>query len=153
MIFETPLAEIVTDFFDELKSRTKGYASMEFQLLDFRVNDLVKLEIKINQEPVDPLACIVHRDKAYGVGKALAGKLKQLIPKQQFRVPIQAAVGSRVIASESIAALRKDVLAKCYGGDVSRKKKLLKKQKEGKKRLKSLGSVNVPVEVFPQLLK
>ena len=96
MIFETPLAEIVTDFFDELKSRTKGYASMEFQLLDFRVNDLVKLEIKINQEPVDPLACIVHRDKAYGVGKALAGKLKQLIPKQQFRVPIQAAVGGKV---------------------------------------------------------
>merc|ERR1711916_318269 len=108
---------------------------MEFQLLDFRVNDLVKLEIKINQEPVDPLACIVHRDKAYGVGKALAGKLKQLIPKQQFRVPIQAAVGSRVIASESIAALRKDVLAK------------------GKNRMKSLGKVDVPQEAFMAVLK
>ena len=153
LIFETPLAEIVTDFFDELKSRTRGYASMEYSLLDYRVNDLVKLEIKINQEPVDPLACIVHRDKAFGVGKALAGKLKQLIPKQQFRVPIQAAVGSRVIASESIAALRKDVTAKCYGGDISRKKKLLKKQAKGKKRMKSLGKVEVPQEAFMAVLR
>ncbi|UPR02377.1 elongation factor 4 [Chloropicon primus] len=152
IIFEAPLAEIVSDFFDELKSRTKGYASMEFQVLDYRKNDLVKLEIKINGEGVDPLACIVHKDKAFGVGKQLAQKLKQLIPKQQFRVPIQAAVGSRVIASESIAALRKDVLAKCYGGDISRKKKLLKKQAKGKKRMKSLGKVEVPQEAFMAVL-
>jgi len=152
LVFDMPLAEVVTDLFDELKSRTRGYASMDYSLLDYRTDDLVKLEIKINSEAVDPLAIIVHRDKAYPVGKALALRLKQLIPKQQFRVPIQAAIGSRVVASESVPALRKDVLAKCYGGDISRKKKLLKKQAKGKKRMKSLGKVDVPQEAFMAVL-
>ena len=125
---------------------------MEYSLLDYRVNDLVKLEIKINDESVDPLAAIVHKDKAYGVGKALVGRLKELIPRQQFRVPIQAAIGSRVIASTSIPALRKNVLAKCYGGDISRKKKLLKKQAAGKKRMKSMGKVDVPQDAFMAIL-
>ena len=128
LVYNMPLAEVVTDFFDQLKSRTKGYASMEYKLTGYRPNDLVLLEVKINAEPVDPLAIIVHRDAAYNVGKGLVKKLKELIPRQQFKVPIQAGIGARVIASEAIPALRKDVLAKCYGGDISRKKKLLKKQ-------------------------
>lgn len=153
LVYEMPLAEVVTDFFDELKSRSRGYASMEYSITGYRKNDLVLLEIKINQEPVDPLATIVHKDSAFTVGKALAKKLKELIPRQQFKVPIQAAIGSRVVASESIPAVRKDVLAKCYGGDISRKKKLLKKQAKGKKRMKQFGKVEVPQEAFMAVLQ
>ena len=133
LIYEIPLAEVVTDFFDQMKSRTKGYASMEYHLIGYRENDLVRLDVLINSERADPLTTIVHKDNAYGVGKGLVEKLKELIPKQQFKIPLQASIGSRIIASEGISALRKDVLSKCYGGDISRKKKLLKKQAKGKK--------------------
>ncbi|DBA76578.1 TPA: hypothetical protein ACH3X2_008633 [Trebouxia sp. C0005] len=148
LIYELPLALVVTDFFDELKSRSQGYASMEYKLIGYRESDLVRLDIKINAEAVDPLATIVHREAAYKVGKALASRLKELIPRQQFKVPIQAAIGARIVASEAIPAMRKDVLAKCYGGDISRKKKLLKKQAAGKKRMKMFGKVEVPKEAF-----
>jgi len=153
LIYEIPLAEVVTDFFDEMKSRTKGYASMEYHLIGYRKNDLVRLDVLINSERADPLTTIVHKDNAYGVGKGLVEKLKELIPKQQFKIPLQASIGSRIIASEGISALRKDVLSKCYGGDISRKKKLLKKQAKGKKRMKSMGKVDVPQEAFMAVLK
>lgn len=128
LVYDMPLAEVVTDFFDELKSRSRGYASMEYALTDYRKNDLVKLDVRINGEIAEPLALICHRDNAYRVGKALANSLKELIPRQMFRIPIQACIGAKAIASAAIPPYRKDVLAKCYGGDVSRKKKLLKKQ-------------------------
>ena len=153
LIYEIPLAEVVTDFFDQMKSRTQGYASMEYHLIGYRKNDLVRLDVLINSERADPLTSIVHKDKAYGIGRSLVEKLKELIPKQQFKIPIQASIGSRIIASESISALRKDVLSKCYGGDISRKKKLLKKQAKGKKRMKAMGKVDVPQEAFMAVLK
>jgi len=151
--YEIPLAEVVTDFFDQMKSRTKGYASMEYHLIGYRKNDLVRLDVLINSEKADPLTTIVHKEKAYSVGKGLVEKLKELIPRQQFKIPLQASIGSRIIASESISAMRKDVLAKCYGGDISRKKKLLKKQAKGKKRMKAMGKVDVPQEAFMAVLK
>ncbi|KAL8166444.1 hypothetical protein V2J09_007943 [Rumex salicifolius] len=153
LIYKLPLAEMVGDFFDQLKSRSKGYASMEYTFVGYTEADLVKLDILINGDIVEPLATIVHKDKAYSVGRALTQKLKELIPRQMFKVPIQACIGAKVIASEAISAIRKDVLAKCYGGDISRKKKLLKKQAEGKKRMKSIGRVDVPQEAFMAVLK
>lgn len=151
--FELPLSELIVDFFDQLKSRTRGYASLDYQFSDYRPENLVKLEILVNKEPVDALATIVHRDDAYHKGQAIISKLKDIIPRQMYVVPIQAFAAGRVISRANVKALRKDVLAKCYGGDVTRKKKLLEKQKKGKKRMKKVGNVDIPQEAFLVVLK
>jgi GTP-binding protein LepA len=151
--YEIPLSEIIVDFFDDLKSRTKGYASLDYQFLEYRPDKLQKLEILVNGEPVDALAAIVHEKDAYHKGQRLITRLKELIPRQLFDVAIQAAAGGRVISRANVKATRKDVLAKCYGGDITRKKKLLEKQKRGKKRLKMVGNVEIPQDAFMAVLK
>lgn len=151
--YKIPLSEVIVDFFDRLKSITKGYASLDYQFDEYRTEDLVKLDILVNNEPVDALALIVHREDAYHKGQKLVSKLKELIPRQMFVVPIQAAAGKRIISRANVSAIRKDVLAKCYGGDITRKKKLLEKQKKGKKRMKMIGSVEVPQEAFMAILR